>query len=127
MRNIFSLFVAKSLMIFLLVHIFVYTAIAQKKQKQLFFEDPRSGSFTIFGDIPVSHTTGVPDISIPPVYVGIAWVQNSPEMAQASACAFRFLDHYADRKSTARNIVIVLCILVAPLIGPIILTKLAVY
>jgi hypothetical protein len=48
-------------------------------------------------------------------------------MAQASACAFRFLDQYADRKSTARNIVIVLCILVAPLIGPIILTKLAVH
>jgi len=29
------------------------------------FEDPRIAKFTIFGDIPVSHSTGVPDISIP--------------------------------------------------------------
>jgi YD repeat-containing protein len=28
-------------------------------------KDPRVEAFTIFGDIPVSHTTGVPDISIP--------------------------------------------------------------
>jgi hypothetical protein len=28
-------------------------------------KDPRVEAFTIFGDVPVSHTTGVPDISIP--------------------------------------------------------------
>lgn len=42
-----------------------YSTFGQAEQKQLFFKDPRAGSFTIFGDIPVSHTTGVPDISIP--------------------------------------------------------------
>jgi uncharacterized membrane protein len=37
------------------------------------------------------------------------------------------LEQYADKKfSTARNILIVLCVVVAPLIGTILLTKLAV-
>lgn len=52
-------------MLSFLVSLFAYSSVAQQKQKQLFFEDPRAGSFTLFSDIPVSHTTGVPDITIP--------------------------------------------------------------
>jgi len=33
--------------------------------QQVKFDDPRMAKFTIFGDTPVSHSTGIPDISIP--------------------------------------------------------------
>ena len=51
------------LIIILLILSIAYTAYGQ--QQEVPIRDPRVESFTIFGEIPVSHSTGVPDISIP--------------------------------------------------------------
>lgn len=47
-----------------LIHILLFISELSFAQ-EVKFEDPRIAKFTIFGDIPVSHSTGIPDISIP--------------------------------------------------------------
>ncbi|GAA3614606.1 RHS repeat domain-containing protein [Flavivirga amylovorans] len=56
MKNKFTL----ALILFLIFHHQVILA-----QQEVPIKDPKAEAFTIFGDIPVSHTNGVPDISIP--------------------------------------------------------------
>jgi hypothetical protein len=51
--------------IYLLLLIFIQCVMVNSQTNVPTIKDPRVEAFTIFGDVPVSHTTGVPDISIP--------------------------------------------------------------
>jgi YD repeat-containing protein len=52
------------LSVLVLISLFQYTIVFSQAQTPP-IKDPHLEAFSIFGDIPVSHSTGVPDISIP--------------------------------------------------------------